>query len=1166
MKKNLSLLLTGALALTLAGKSYGASGETALDNPKEGLSFTENLGQVRNQHDQKNSSVLFSGKTDNLVFHLKNNGISYQLYKNNNKNKGVSIHRLDVEWLNANLNHAIHKGAALDGVSNYYYNGKAISNIKSYADVTYSELYKGIDLKWYDSMGSLEYDFIVQPGADYKQIQMSIKGADNINVTENGDLSYETSFGKVIEKAPVVTQNGKLLKSAWKVKNKIVSFNIENVDPSQKMIIDPVIRTWGTYYGSGSFDQFQATTADNLGNIYCVGRTNCPTSTIIATVGSHQAAYAGGGDDAMIAKFNSNGTRLWSSYFGGTGSDQANGCTVDASGNVYVCGRTASTNSAAIATAGAHQTTFGGATYDGFLAKFNSSGVIQWGTYYGGAGDDESWGVATSTAGDVYVSGLTTTGTSTLIASAGAHQTSYGGGRDAFLVKFNTSGVRQWGTYYGGSGEDRGYSVDVNTSGDAFLCGDAASTSSISTIGSHQVANAGNYDAMLVKFNSAGVRQWGTYCGGVNQEYEPVCKVDDFGDIYINGYTDSPGGIATPGTHASASLGGGNDAYLVKFNTSGVRQWGSYHGSSLGLDYVNKSFDTDPAGNIYFGGFVSSGSTNNISTAGSHQVTHGGGNEGYIVSFSPLGQKRWGTYYGGASSDVIYSVVYSNGSIYAAGQTGTGGGTVIASAGSHQSAYGGGTDDGFLVKFNPSRAAALDFDGSNDEVNCGVTVTNLLANTNKITVEAWANPTTTLNIGTVVGNHLYPANNMQFLIRKDYATWTFWIGNSAPGTWSVVNALNTVTVNKWQHIAGTWDGTVATIYVNGVLSGTASVTYTSMGATSNSVSIGYNSGVSPNEKFIGSIDEVRIWNRVLCLGEIQNNRNAEIQTTSPGLIANYHFNHGFAAESNVGETSLTDYSGSNATGTLTGFGLSGAVSNWVAPGGVTTDSFVTPYTTPTISVNSGSICAGNSFTINPNGASTYTFQGGNAVVSPTSNSTYSVIGTTSLGCITSSASSAVTVNTLPNVTASSATICVGETTTLTANGATSYSWNTGANTTSASVNPTTTTVYTVTGTSSVGCVNTGTSSVTVNLCTSLNQIGNTNNETRLYPNPSNGIFTMELSSSAKVKILDLLGRSVYSDNLEQGNYKMDLSPFENGVYFIQINQNNNFKTIKIIKE
>jgi hypothetical protein len=166
--------------------------------------------------------------------------------------------------------------------------------------------------------------------------------------------------------------------------------------------------------------------------------------------------------------------------------------------------------------------------------------------------------------GNVYLAGdaNSTTG----IATTGAHQATYGGGRsnDAYLVKFNSSGVRQWGTYYGAS-TDYGYSCATDASGNVFLAGYTYSTTGIATTGAHQTSFSGNNDAFLVKFNSSGVRQWGTYYGGSGFDYGFSCATDENGNVYLAGVGSSTTGIATTGAHQTTMSGGGV-AFLVKFD------------------------------------------------------------------------------------------------------------------------------------------------------------------------------------------------------------------------------------------------------------------------------------------------------------------------------------------------------------------------------------------------------------------------------------------------------------------------------------------------------------------------------------------------------------------------------------------------------------------------
>jgi hypothetical protein len=467
--------------------------------------------------------------------------------------------------------------------------------------------------------------------------------------------------------------------------------------------------SWGTYYtGIGQVwpfgeDRGSSCITDASGNVYMVGFTSSITD--IATAGAHQSVHAGGptvggnaGLDAYLVKFNSNGVRQWATYYGGSENDKGISCAIDASGNVYMLGSTSSTSG--IATPGTHQSAYGGIN-ESFLAKFNSSGVLQWGTYCAGIGN----ACTTDASGNVYIVGSTTLTTG--IATAGAHQTVLMGGGDAFLVKFNSSGEKQWGTYYGGSyvpgasNFEEALSCATDALGNIYMVGRTQNTPGFTSAGAHQtIYGGGSFDAFLVKFNSSGVHQWGTYYGGGATETGYSCATDASGNVYMVGDVQQAGsalfgGIATTGSHQSAYGGGYNDAFLVKFDSNGIRQWGTYYGGT-GIDNAF-SCATDASGNVYMSGDTQSSS--GIATPGAHQTIYGSATYGnaLLVSFNSSGLRQWGTYYTGIRNICTTDI---SGNIYMAGYTASNYG--VATAGAHQSVggSGGSYNDAFLVKFN----------------------------------------------------------------------------------------------------------------------------------------------------------------------------------------------------------------------------------------------------------------------------------------------------------------------------------------------------------------------------------------------------------------------------------------------------------------------------------
>lgn len=334
-------------------------------------------------------------------------------------------------------------------------------------------------------------------------------------------------------------------------------------------------------------------------------------------------------DDAFLVKFDSGGVRQWGTYYGGSGYDQGGSCTIDGSGNIYIAGRTSTTGNG-ISTIGAHQNLYGGGLWDAFLIKFNSNGVRQWGTYYGGAGSED--GVcATDSLGNIFITGMTESNSGTVIATFGAHQTTYAGGRDAFIVKFNNNGVRQWGTYYGGSGYDIGTSCTTDSLGNSYLTGftQTHNSTDIATFGAHQSNFGGGLggDAFLVKFNSSGQRQWGTYYGGTEDDYALACLTDGSGIIYMAGQVKSNSGnvIATSNSHQSVHGGGTWDSFLVKF--------ASCQQQVLPMITVNDTLCV--GGDIYFNTIITGASSPSYSWIGPASFTSSVQNPS-ITSISPV--------------------------------------------------------------------------------------------------------------------------------------------------------------------------------------------------------------------------------------------------------------------------------------------------------------------------------------------------------------------------------------------------------------------------------------------------------------------------------------------------------------------------------------------------
>jgi len=305
---------------------------------------------------------------------------------------------------------------------------------------------------------------------------------------------------------------------------------------------------------------------DYDGNIVLVGSENGLTG--LSSVGAHQT-LPGGNVDAFLMKFTTNCVLIWATYYGGSEIELGDvDMDIDVFNNIYIAGTTYSSNN--IATPGSYQSTNGG-TGDVFVAKFNSAGNRQWGTYYGGNGD-EDWppSIVIDPFGSFFISGPA--GSQNYFATSGAFQMNANGGRDVFLAKFNGSGQRVWGTYFGGDSDEENGSLATDSHGNVILTGSTLSTNNISTIGSFQDSFGSLftnvYDAFIQKFSATGTRMWGTYFGGPGDDY--IVGVLTSNDNIVFDAVTTRSGIASSGAYCTTLNSNTSDGYLASFDSSGT--------------------------------------------------------------------------------------------------------------------------------------------------------------------------------------------------------------------------------------------------------------------------------------------------------------------------------------------------------------------------------------------------------------------------------------------------------------------------------------------------------------------------------------------------------------------------------------------------------------------
>ncbi|MBS1636703.1 MAG: DUF2341 domain-containing protein [Bacteroidetes bacterium] len=260
----------------------------------------------------------------------------------------------------------------------------------------------------------------------------------------------------------------------------------------------------------------------------------------------------------------------------------------------------------------------------------------------------------------------------------------------------------------------------------------------------------------------------------------------------------------------------------------------------------------------------------------------------------------------------------------------------------------------------------------------------------------------------------------------------------------------------------------------------------------------------------------------------------------------------------VSPTVATDY-------TLTGTDANGCVNDFTVTIGINNLPVVSA------SSNTTQVCAGKTATLSASGASTYTWSTGattaNAVVSPTATSVYTVTGTDANGC-SNTATQSLTVNPLPvvNAVTSNTQICAGQTATLTASGASTYSWSTTQTTAGITVTPSVTTTYTVSGTNANGCKASATVTQNVLPCTGVEELNAGKNIIMIYPNPTSGQFMLETNGRTQIEICNLLGAVILTETFDAGKHSISLAEQANGVYYIKARQNNHQQILKVVKQ
>ncbi|MBA2353094.1 MAG: DUF11 domain-containing protein, partial [Acidobacteria bacterium] len=485
------------------------------------------------------------------------------------------------------------------------------TGMATYARVDVTEVRPGVDVAYYGNQDQLEYDFVIAPGTSPDMAAMIVDGADSMHVADNGDLLLQVGTRTLRQRRPVAYQ--------------IRDGRHESVTAS--FAYDAASRRVG--FRVGAYDT---------------------TRPLVI--------------DPVI---------VYSSWFGGTGSEWFVSVALDANAFIYVLGF--ASQGGYPTTPGAFQAAKPGAlnTIDYVVTKFNPAGTaVIYSTYLGGTADEYSntfnmpGDIAVDSGGQVHIAGETRS--ADFPVTLGAAQLTFRGGADAVYARLAADGSLAYGTYIGGTDQDQALGIAVDTSGAAYILG--ATNSSVAelfpvTANAFSTVLGGLRDVFVARFSSAGAMTYCSYFGGSSSEtfYSGDIVVDDAGRVVFASDTSSSSLPVTASARQSTYGGGTYDGFIARIDTGVAGTAGLLYSTFLGGSSNDAIYGIarDTSGKIYVAGRTTS--ANFPATAGAFDTTFNNGSfaeDGFVAKLD-LAQTGaaslvYATFLGGNDRSALFDI------------------------------------------------------------------------------------------------------------------------------------------------------------------------------------------------------------------------------------------------------------------------------------------------------------------------------------------------------------------------------------------------------------------------------------------------------------------------------------------------------------------------------
>jgi hypothetical protein len=644
----LGLLLCAVLAALVAGAALERGSTSTAAEATTGnfggqpLAFVPNEGQadprVRFSAQAGGASFYFTRKEAVLAFARDDEGLALRL-----------------GFLGANPAPEIEGQGVSAGTMNYLAGSDASqwrTDIPTFGEVVYRDLWPGIDMVFRGANGKLKYEFVARPGADPSAIRLAYRGADGLALSSAGELLIQTPWGTLRDEKPRTFQvaDGRRVpvESRFALGETAGSygFALDAYDSSRPLVIDPGL-LYSTYLGGTAFEEARHVALGPDGSMHVTGVTTSPTFPSTAGVFD---PTRDGSSDGFVMKFDAGGSLVYATFIGGSGPDNAASVALDFSGDAYVAGWTDSTDFPT--TPGALETSLN-ASQDGFVAQIAPDGsALVYSTYLGGQGNTVATDVAVGADGSAVVIGDTQQFPTTL----GAFDETLSGLEDGFVAKLSPDGsTLDYATYLGGSDCDLAQTigVEVDANGSAYVVGYTSADDFPTTPGAFDTTaeGCGFADGFVTKLNPSGsALDYSTFLSGDSDESDVAfgIDVDVDGNAYVTGATQSPDFPTTAAAY-DATHNGHVDAFVTKLNAAGsdlvfstfLGGGGPENGTAIAVD---------EGGDVLIAGGTSSDDF--PTTPGAFDESHNGSDDAILARLDASGSTLvYATYFGGTGQD-----------------------------------------------------------------------------------------------------------------------------------------------------------------------------------------------------------------------------------------------------------------------------------------------------------------------------------------------------------------------------------------------------------------------------------------------------------------------------------------------------------------------------------